>query len=98
MRKLKIIKIDNYNYELQDSNNKIYNLILEFMDINVFPKVNDYLYISKNLLDKKYKEYSIMYSFGSLDSEYGRKIDKDSPDIIGLESDNNIIYLKRLYG
>ena len=56
MRKLKIIKIDNYNYELQDSNNKIYNLILEFMDINVFPKVNDYLYISKNLLDKKYKE------------------------------------------
>lgn len=99
MKKLKIINKDNYLYILEDKSHKQYQLNLEFQDINIIPNINDYIYISEKLLDKNYNEYSTMYTFGALDSTYGRNIDNENnPDIIKIELKDNSKYLKRLYG
>ena len=99
MKKIKIIKKDKYIYTLKDNNNKQYTLNLEFIDIDTMPDKNDYIYISEKLLDKNYKEYSNMYTFGPLDSSYGRIIDNENnPDIIRIDIGKNSIYLKRFYG
>lgn len=99
MKKLKIVKKDNYLYTLEDKDNKQYILNIEFQDIEINPNINNYIYLSEKLLDKNYKEYSSMYTFGLLDSIYGRKITNDnSPDIIRIDTKEKSIYLKRLYG
>lgn len=53
MIKLKIIDIKDYDYVLEDNNNKTYNLNIEFYGIKENPKVDDYIYISKKLLREK---------------------------------------------
>lgn len=99
MKKLEITKVDNYEYYLKDKNNNEYNFNIEFQSIDIKPKIGDYIYISDELLDKNYIEYSKFYTFGPLNSKYGRKIiDENSPDVIKIETNNNSIYLKRLYG
>ena len=99
MKKLKIIKKDNYIYTLEDKENNQYTLNIEFQDIDTIPSINNYIYMSEELLDKNYEEYSTMYTFGPLDSSYGRKIkDENNPDIIRIDIQDKSIYLKRLYG
>ena len=99
MKKLKIIQKDNYLYTLKDNNNKQYNINIEFQDTNIIPNINDCIYISEKLLDNNYNEYSTIYTSGSLDSIYGRKIDNENnPDIIRIDIKDKTIYLKRLYG
>ncbi|MEE3343022.1 MAG: hypothetical protein VZS44_02915 [Bacilli bacterium] len=99
MKKLKIIKRDNFMYTFIDDKNKEYTINIEFQDIDTLPKINDYIYISEKLLDKNYQEYSNIYTFGPLDSSYGRIIDdENNPDIIRIDIGKNSIYLKRLYG
>ena len=44
MNKLIIENIDGYNYILKDTNNKSYNINIEFYDIDVLPKVGDIIY------------------------------------------------------
>ena len=99
MKKLKIINIDNNYYTLKDNEERIYRLTLIFHNTNIIPKLNDYIYLNHNLINKKYEEYSECYIFGPLDSNYGRKItNKNEQDLIKIQTDNNSIYLKRLYG
>ncbi len=99
MKKLKIINKDNYLYTLEDKDNNRYIFNLEFQEISIMPDINDFIYISKKLLDKNYEEYSNMYTFGPLDSSYGRKINNENNlNIIKLDIKDKIIYLKRLYG
>ena len=99
MKKLKIIEVDNYEYHLKDNDNKDYIINIEFQNIDELPKVNDYIYISNELLDKNYREYSNNYTFGPLNSEYGRNInDENNPDIVKIIINDKTIYLKRLYG
>lgn len=93
MKKLKIKKIDKYQYELKDINNKIYHFNIEFYNLEKKPKINDYIYMNEKILQEN---YSIL-NFDKLDSQYGREI-KTEEDVIVLLIDNEKIYLKRIYG
>lgn len=96
MNKLIIENIDGYNYILKDTNNKSYNINIDFYDIDVLPKVGDIIYINNKLLNKINNN---VVSFGKLDGIYGRKItDENDEDVIGLSIQDKIIYLKRYYG
>lgn len=93
MIKLKIKKIDNFKYYLNDDNNKEYELKIEFHDIDE-PKVNDYILLDESLLNIDY-----LLAFGSLKSSYGHTIkSSQDKDVIVIISDNKEIFLKRLYG
>ena len=97
MKKLRILKVDKYDYILEDYKNNKYKFNIEFQGIEKFPKENDIIYIPNNLLNKNYKEYSNVYTFGNLDNNCGRNIINEE-DIIILIINNNKYYLKRLYG
>ena len=99
MKKLKIVEVNDYDYKLKDNDNNIYNFNIEFLDINKLPNINDYIYMNEELLDKKYKEYSTVYTFGELKNKTGRKIEnEENLDLIVLEMAGEKFYLKRLYG
>lgn len=99
MVELKIINNVRYIYNLEDKNEKKYVLNLEFFDINEKPKKGDYIYINGELLNKEYDGYSTSYTFGSLESQYGKaSISMDDIDVIRVVINGMEIYLKRLYG
>jgi hypothetical protein len=99
MIKLKIVNIDSYKYNLQDEDKNNYIINLEFFDLEEKPKIGDYIYINKQLLNSKYDGYSTSYTFGSLENKYGKeKISIDDIDVIKVVLDKTEIYLKRLYG
>lgn len=99
MIKLKIKSVNNSQYTLIDEDSNEYNFILEFHDIKKNPGVNDYILMSKELLDKNYEEYSNFYAFGSLNDQAGRKINsKNEKDLIAINLNNDTIYLKRFFG
>lgn len=59
----------------------------------------DYICIAEELLNPKYEGYSTSYTFGSLESIYGKEnILINDIDIIKVIIDEKEIYLKRLYG
>lgn len=92
MIKLLVKKIDGFNYYLCDVNSKnSYSINIEFYSDK--PVVGDYLYLSFPLIKEN------ILNIGPLTSEYGKEItEDDDDDLIKLEHDGNIIYLKRLYG
>ncbi len=91
MIKLLVKKIDGFNYYLCDVNSKnSYNINIEFYSDK--PVVGDYLYLSFPLIKEN------ILNIGPLTSEYGKEIIEEDDDLIKLEHDGNIIYLKRLYG
>lgn len=99
MVKLEIIKNDEFEYILEDEHGKIYDLNIEFLDIEYKPQIGDYIYINKELLNSKYEGYSTSYTFGDLKNKYGKPgIEKNDIDVIKIEKDKLEIYLKRLYG
>jgi len=100
MIKLQIVSINNYEYELRDNKNNTYKLSIEFYDLNQSPRINDHIFMSKELLDKNYVEYDNFYRFGKINSEYGRELNpnQDNIDVIGIKVGEEIIYLQRYYG
>lgn len=99
MIKLEIISRNNYEYEVKDESGKTYILNLDFFDIQEKPTGGDCIYISEELLDSQYDGYSTSYTFGGLDSIYGKEnIEINDIDVIKLIINKNEIYLKRLYG
>ncbi len=100
MKKLEIIRVDNYMYTLKDNENNLYIFTFEFHSMKKKPQVGDYIYLSDELLDKEYIEYSESYAFGSLDDTSGRKIEenKNTQDLIVIQQGEKKKYLKRLYG
>lgn len=96
MIKLIIENIDGYNYKLKDNDNNLYNINIEFYDIDELPKIGDAIYINNKLLNKINNN---VVSFGKLDGIYGRKItDENDEDVIGVSIQDKVIYLKRYYG
>lgn len=99
MVRLKIESKENNNYVLKDEKGNSYKINFEFFDIEEKPKENDYINISAELLNPRYKEYSTYLSFGEMENICGRKDPNlNDIDIIKLEIDDKEIYLKRLYG
>ena len=91
MIKLLVKQIDGFNYYLCDVNSKdSYIINIEFYSEK--PVVGDYLYLSHPLVKEN------ILNIGPLTSEYGKKITEEDDDLVKLEHDGNIIYLKRLYG
>ena len=93
MIKLKIIDIKDYDYVLEDNNNKTYNLNIEFYGIKENPKVDDYIYISKKLLREKN-----LYSFGPFNSIYVKLVNLTEDELIKVVTPKEEFYLKRYYG
>jgi hypothetical protein len=99
MIKLEIIDIENYLYKIKDEENIIYTLNIEFLDLMKKLQVGDCIYLSSELLNKNYEGYSTSYTFGDLNSQYGKKdIQLTDADVIKLEMRDSETYLKRLYG
>ena len=99
MKKLEIINKNNYEYNLRDEEQHTYNLYLDFLDLIDKPCVGDYIYINNELLNPKYEGYSTHYTFGNLESKYGRaNLSMDDIDVIRVIMNEMEIYLKRLYG
>ena len=92
MKKLKIESVDNFNYFLVDSNNKSYEIIIEFHNLNVLPKKGDYIYIDEKLLEEK------MLALGPIGSIYGKNANKNEEDVVVLFIGNTKIFLQRYYG
>lgn len=91
MIKLLVKQIDGFNYYLCDVNSKdSYVINIEFYSEK--PVVGDYLYLSYHLVKEN------ILNIGLLTSKYGKEITEEDDDLIKLEHDGNIIYLKRLYG
>lgn len=99
MIKLNIESIDSYKYTLKDEDENNYIINLDFFDVEKKPKVGNYIYINKELLNSEYEGYSTSYTFGSLENKYGKEnISKYDIDVIKVVLDKMEIYLKRLYG
>lgn len=91
MIKLLVKQIDGFNYYLCDVDSKnSYIINIEFYSVK--PEVGDYLYLSHPLVKEN------ILNIGPLTSKYGKEITEEDDDLIKLEHDGNIIYLKRLYG
>ena len=91
MIKLKIIHIDKCNYILE-GNNKVYNLVVEFLG-NKIPNINDILYISPKILREKN-----IYTYGPLKGPYCKNINVTEEELIKVITSNEEYYLQRYYG
>lgn len=99
MEKLKIINKNGYLYNLEDDTGKEYILNIEFQDIGENVDTGAYISLCRELLDPKYEGYSNHYTFGSLESKYGKEINTiNDIDVINIETNDKVILLKRLYG
>lgn len=99
MIKLELIDKKDYIHKFKDNNDKLYTLNLEFLDIEKEIEVGDYISFSAELLNPRYAGYSTNYTFGSLESKYGKdKIKLNDIDVIKIQTEDKEIYLKRLYG
>lgn len=99
MVSLKIQNINKNLYQLKDIDERVYELTLKFLDIDVAINIDDVIYMDEHLLSKNYEGYSTFYTFGSLESVYGKaNISLDDIDVIELCSGGRTFYLKRLYG
>ena len=97
--RLIIKEINGYEYIFEDESNNEYKFNLEFLDLEKPLQIKNEIEINKELLNPKYDGYSTNYTFGSLDSVYGRNnLSLDDIDIIKVITDEKEIYLKRLYG
>ena len=91
MIKLRIVDIDNCNYILEE-NNKLYNLVIEFLG-NKIPNINDILYISSKILKEKN-----IYTYGPLKGRYCKNINITEEELIKVITTNEEYYLQRYYG
>lgn len=99
MVSLEIEKINKNLYKLKDNNENIYEVALKFLDIDIVPNVGDIIYMNEQLLSDNYEGYSSFYTFGSLESIYGKaNVSLGDIDVIELCSTGRTLYLKRLYG
>lgn len=85
MKKLKVIKIDNYLYTLEDEDKNIYVINIEFIDTDI--NIGDYLYISNEVLEE-----NNLYTYGPIEKE------SDIKDLVKVIKKDKDEYLQRYYG
>lgn len=91
MIKLKIVKVENYNYTFE-CNSKLYNSNIEFYNLDFLPTENDIIYIEENLLKEINKSVA---NFEHLDNINDNIIQEE---IIVIVHDDKKYYLRRVYG
>ena len=94
MKELLVIEKNNDRYILIDEYNNKYDLNIHIMDIDYEIVVGDTLYIDGGMIrDER------VFTFGKLDSEYGRKIDNNNDkEVVVFKQKDNKYYMKRYYG
>lgn len=94
MEELLVIERNNNRYLLIDKDNNKYDLSIHIMDIDFEIMEGDTLYIDGAMIRD-----GRVFSFGRLDSEYGRKIDNlnDKEEVVFKRKDKKY-YMKRYYG
>ena len=98
MIELKIVRLDDREYFLEDENSNQYKFQIKFFDLEK-PVVGDSLVFNEKLLNRGYKEYSNKLMFGALDKPYGRKIEsRDHPDLLCVKKGGKEYWLKRFWG
>ena len=85
MKKVKVIKVDNYVITLEDNNKKEYIKNIEFYNIDL--KEGDIIYISDEVLEE-----DNIYTYGPV------KEDDTMDDLIKIIKEDKSIYLQRYYG
>ena len=94
MRELLVIEKNKDRYLLVDKDNNKYDLSIYIMDIDFEIMEGDTLYIDGGMIrDER------VFTFGKLDSEYGRKIDNNNDkEVVVFKQKDNKYYMKRYYG
>ena len=94
MKELLVIEKNDDRYILIDEYNNKYDLNIYIMDIDYEIMVGDTLYIDGGMIrDER------VFTFGKLDSEYGRKIDNNNDkEVVVFKQKDNKYYMKRYYG
>lgn len=94
MKELLVIEKNDDRYILIDEYNNKYDLNIHIMDIDYEIMVGDTLYIDGGMIrDER------VFTFGKLDSEYGRKIDNNNDkEVVVFKQKDNKYYMKRYYG
>ena len=87
MIKLKIKSIDEYCNYVLESDNKVYEVNINFMDINK-PSEGDYVYMSEETLRE-----NVSLNYGPINND-----NLNENDIIVLSNKGNKIYLQRFFG
>lgn len=96
MIRLKIKRIDKYNsYILEKPNGSTVSLILEII-LGFNLQINDEICLSKTLLDFSSPSFVQPYAFTKCSKEeYENLLELEKAQVI---SNNNVIFLKRIYG
>ena len=94
MKELLVIEKYKDSYLLIDKDNNKYYLNICVMDVNYEIMVGDVLYIDGSIIrDER------VFTFGLLDSEYGRKINNiNDKEIVVFKRKDKKYYMKRYYG
>ena len=99
MKEYKIIEIDGEKLSLMDENGKEFVQEFHFYDLEEKPRMGDTITMDERLLDPNFAAYYPFYEFGSLESEFGRKIDSDNhPELMILNLGGKEVRLKRFWG
>lgn len=85
MKKVQVVKINNYIYTLEDNDKNTYDINIEFYDTEV--NVGDYIFI-----DDKVLEEANIYTYGPIIEN------NDLEDLIKIVKDDKEIYLQRYFG
>ena len=88
MIKLKIKNKDKYSNYVLESNNKKYDVNINFMDA-ILPSVGEHIYMPEKVLNE-----NVSLNYGII--EDSSNINED--EIIVLVKNNNKIYMQRFYG
>ncbi len=94
MKELLVIERNNNRYLLVDKDDNQYDLSMHIMDIDFEIMEGDLLYIDGEMIrDDR------VFTFGKLDSEYGRKIDNmNDKEVVVFKRKDKKFYMKRYYG
>ena len=94
MKELLVIERNNNRYLLVDKDNNQYDLSIHIMDIDFEIMEGDTLYIDGGMIRNER-----VFTFGRLDSEYGRKIDNmNDKEVVVFKRKDKKYYMKRYYG
>lgn len=89
MIKLMIKNKDEYsNYVLEDNHNKIYEVNINFIGVEL-PTIGDYIYIPEKVLKEK-----VSLNYGIID----KRSNIEEKELMLLVGNNKKIYLQRYYG
>lgn len=89
MKKLLIKSKDEYsNYILEDNKKNVYEVNINFIDVEL-PNIGSYLYIPEKVLKEK-----VSLNYGVIED----KTNISEDELIVIIQDNNKIYLQRFYG